>query len=189
MNLYKILKNRFAINLLKILYDNEFSLKKSRTMFLCQITKELNYQNIQHAQETTQSLKSAKLIAADENEDKEIVISLSNKGKNFIDQLDKLKKIIEEREKPKKAFKVEYDLTKLKKKILKKCASIDQKMSPIPLKILTKRLYPKYDHSEKSSTVSKYLKRLESLNLVKKIKKGNRVFYNLNESGKRASEN
>ncbi len=181
MQLHHLLKDRASINILKILYDNEFGESKKHTMHYSELCEKINV-----ASESIYNLFSSGLINADDGQTDKI-FSITQKGKQFIEQLDKLRDIMDGKKETPRAYQVQYSLTQLEQRILLLCSKMKSETGkPVQLKILTQEVYPYVDPASKSSSVSKYAKRLEELNLIKRIKESNRTMFEVTESGERA---
>jgi predicted transcriptional regulator len=132
------------------------------------------------------NLEEAELISAEQGGNGELVLSITQKGKDFIDQFDRLIAVMQGKKEEKKAFQVEYNLTPLEQRMLVMCAKIKSESGGIvPLKMLTQEVYPYKDPSAKTGSVSKYAKKLEELNLLERVKRNNRTFFDVTESGER----
>jgi predicted transcriptional regulator len=182
MQLHPLLKDRACINILKILYDNEVSAKKY-TMLYSEMKQKLL---VSEGGSTVSNLEEAELISAEQGGNGELVLSITQKGKDFIDQFDRLIAVMQGKKEEKKAFQVEYNLTPLEQRMLVMCAKIKSESGGIvPLKMLTQEVYPYKDPSAKTGSVSKYAKKLEELNLLERVKRNNRTFFDVTESGER----
>lgn len=182
MQLHPLLKDRACINILKILYDNELSAKKY-TMLYSEMKPMLS---VAESPLSLVNLEKAELLSAEKSDDGSLVLSITQKGKDFIDQFDKLIAVMQGRKEEKKAFQVEYNLTPMEQRILVMCAKIKSESGGIvPLKMLTQEVYPYKDPSAKTGSVSKYAKKLEELNLLGRMKRNNRTFFDVTESGER----
>ncbi|MBW2965311.1 hypothetical protein KY363_07680 [Candidatus Woesearchaeota archaeon] len=182
MQLYPLLKDRASINILKILYDNESSAKKY-TMGYSELKAKLA---VSEGLSTLDNLRAAELITSEGNGNGELVLSITQKGKDFIDAFDKLLAVMSGQKKEQHAYKVEYDLTVLEQRILVICSKIKSETgAAVALANLTQEVYPYKDPVRTSGTISKYAKKLEELNLLLRIRKNNRTFFDTTESGER----
>jgi predicted transcriptional regulator len=182
MHLHSILKDRAAVNTLKILYDAEHSEKK-HTMLLIELKDKLVAPETPF---TLQNLKESGLIALEQSGSDNIILSITKKGMCFVEQFDKLLDVFNNKKKEHKAFNVEYNLTDKEKRILFICSKINTETGKeASLSSLTEEVYPYQHPATKTSSVSKYAKRLEEINLLKRIKNNNRVFFEITDSGKR----
>jgi predicted transcriptional regulator len=181
MRLYTLLRDRASINILKILYDNEFGEAKKHTMQYSEMKGKLV---VGENGSTISNLEKAGLISAEQTG--ELVLSITKKGKEFVEQFDKLVEVMAGKKQEQKAYQVQYSLTPLEQRMLILCAKMKSESGGIvPLKTLTQEVYPYKDPGLKSGTVSKYAKKLEELNLLLRVKRNNRTFFDVTESGER----
>ena len=182
MKLYLILKDRSSINILKILYDNEVSSKKY-TMLYSDMKPKLA---VSEGSLTLVNLENVGLLSAEKSDDGSLVLSITQKGKDFIDSFDKLILVMQDKKKEKKAYHVEYGLTPMEQRILVMCSKMKSETGKVvALRMLTQEVYPYKDPSSKTGSVSKYAKKLEELNLLERVKNRNRIFFDITESGER----
>jgi len=167
--LYDILKNRAAVNILKQLSENEF--RKAYT------TPASDFRG---DEEAISLLSAEKLIY---NEDS--LLSISEKGKKFIEVFDNLVSVFNEKASEKKpSIAIEYGLSEFEKKIIFLLFRIQRETGEdVPLLFLTQELFPYEDAGRRKLRVSRELSKLEQLNLIKKIKKERNVFAQITESG------
>jgi len=166
MTLHPILKERKCINILKVLYDNEV-LNKKYSMGLSLILKRLS---ISDPSSALLLLAEKGLITTDEAEDEKI-LSITNKGKEFIEAFDHLVEVVEgKRQKPKSVF-VRYELTTQEKKILVLSYNISKEIGSdfISVKALVMEMFPHHDYNSRVGIVSKSINRLVDLNLIEKL--------------------
>jgi predicted transcriptional regulator len=183
MHLYSLLKDRASINILRILYDNEVVDKKSHTMTHSEVKAKLT---VSEMVDTLAKLQEVLLIASETNNGGERILSLTQKGKEFVEQFDKLRLVLDGKKQQQKAYEVKYGLTAMEQRILLMCAKIKSETRQlVPLQTLTQEVYPYQDVSKKSGSVSKYAKKLEELNLLKRVKMNNRMMLDVTESGER----
>lgn len=185
MALYDILANRPCIWILKQLYDQETAEKKVYTINLSKIGKiiGLNEKAVQFAI----ILSKNKLIHIDDIENDK-VICLTQKGKEFFKQFERLKIILEAETdfKQKRAVRIEYDLTDIEKKTLMMAYRMGKETGGlISVKDLTKEMHPYENYSRKAASVSKNINRLVKLNLMSKTKIMRENFVSLTDAGKR----
>ncbi|MBU0461698.1 MAG: hypothetical protein KJ574_03870, partial [Nanoarchaeota archaeon] len=150
MILYDILTDRTAVNMLKILYDQEHVAKTAHTMPFFRLNALLDHKL---SLQTVLRMEAGGLLTAEKVEDM-FIISLNTKGKDFIEQLDKLKSIIESQEKTKKeqSLKIEYDLSETDQKILVLCLKMEKEQGcPVSLESIANELYPRGGSSRKTS--------------------------------------
>ena len=182
MRLYPLLKDRASINILKILYDNEFGVDKKHTMQYSLLKSKLI---IKDSVSTLPNLIDAGLISTD-NGNSGVVLCITQRGKEFVEQFDKLVFIVNGKKQEQKAYQVKYELTALEQRILLLCSKIKSETGKsVDLKTLTQEVYPYKEPESKKSTVSKYAKKLEELNLIRKVKSNNRTFFDITESGEK----
>jgi DNA-binding MarR family transcriptional regulator len=185
MRLHTILQDRAGINILKVMHMNEYVDKKSHTMTYTQLRQKLGMAD---GIRTLRNLSGAGLIAK-ENVEEELVISLTGKGRRFLEQFDRLVSIYDGAKEEPPAFKVEYDLTELEKKILMSCYTLKTgNGGEIAMADLAKEVYPHKDPSKSKATLSKYLKKLEELNLIARVTKSNKVFLDTTPSGEKVAK-
>jgi len=183
MNLHKLLTDRPAINILKVLHDYEASNKNAYTMKLSDVCSRLNFGDIDSS---VLLLAENGLIGMD-TVSSEKILSISQKGKDFIkifDQLVELSK--KEKSEPQhKTVRLVYELTILEKKILVMAAKISKEigMNPVAVKTLTQELYPYEAYEKKVSTVSRYISKLEELKLVERRKEGRESYVTVTKTG------
>ena len=182
MALYEILANRGCIWVLKLLYDREITQKKAFTVPLSEIKRILGLKA--NSEYIVSVLAKDGLLHLDKVGN-DSIISLTQKGKEFFKQFDKLKTTIEAPKQVERKFaKIEYNLTDPEKKALILAYRIGKETGKdIPLKSLAQEMHP-YD-ANKNSVVYKHIGKLEKLNLMSKIKKGKVSYVSLTDSGKR----
>jgi len=185
--LFEVLKDRIGVNMLKILYDNEYVLKTSHTVPLYRINAALSntvtLSNILR-------MESISLLTAEKIEDT-FILSITTKGKKFIEQLSVLKLLIESEPKTttsRKYFTVEYEISEIGKKILLICHKIQETGKKVTINKLSKQLFPK-EKTKKVSYVTKQLKEIENLNLIKRDENSKTSEIKLTDSGKRVVKN
>jgi DNA-binding MarR family transcriptional regulator len=183
MQLYTLLKDRASINILKILYDNEFGASKKHTMQYSDMKAKLM---VGESGQTLDNLEQAGLVSAEHSDGGGMVLSLTKKGKDFVEQFDKLIEVMVGKKEEQKAYQVQYSLTPLEQRILIFCSKMKSESGVVvPLKSLAQEVYPYKDPTSKSGTVSKHAKKLEELNLLKRVRNNNRTFFDVTESGER----
>lgn len=177
-----ILSHRVAINILKLVYDHEVTHKNQYTLNLSTIKKILLL--IDAPASALMLLSSAELITTDAVGG-DVVLSITHKGKEFIESFDQLKEIYEGDEKPAAAPAIRYNLTLQEKKTLGALAKITS-LSTTPsasIKTLAR------DVRAKTSTLVRTLGKLEQLNLIKKEfkqhKRKKQLFVTLTDKGSR----
>jgi predicted transcriptional regulator len=185
MKLYTLLRDRASINVLKILCENEIS-DKNYTMQYGALKKKLS---VDERDNTLGNLEKAGLVASEKNDSGELVLSITQKGKDFVAVFDKLVEVMAGKKEEPKAYQVKYDLTWLEERMLVICSKIKAESGAlVGLQALTQEVYPYKDPTRTSGTISKYAKKLEELNLMTRVKKNNRTFFDVTESGERVVE-
>jgi len=183
MGLYHLLNERGCLNVLKELYDVEFVLKTSRTLKISELQKKIP--EFIKIDQSSLILEKEGLIAR-EVTDEDTILSITNKGKNFFEQFDKLKKTYEGEEVRKSTLRIEYDLTALERRILTICYKLQQEFGTIvPLRNLTQEVYPHRNPSNRIGAISKYVSKLVDLNLMEKVKTEQKSYAKVTESGER----
>jgi predicted transcriptional regulator len=187
MSLFEVLRDRAAINILKVLYDNSQQSKSKHTMLFTDIVKKIPFKVPTKA---IFILTKHKLIQSDILE-KEYIISLSSKGKEFIQILDELKEILVDKKEKKHNAHINYSLTESEKRILVMIKRISNEIGPnnITLKNLTIELFPHEVYEKKSRLVTRYITKLQQLKLVERSRKGRESAIKLTESGERTIKN
>jgi len=186
MELYDILANRQAINLLWLAYVREVIERKGYTTKFSEIKEDLKI--TKEILNPLGALDEAKLITYEYVEG-EYYISITEKGKKFIEGLSKLKDVfLDIKEKP-KLIKIDYELNEFEKKILVLAVMLakEQGTSLISIKNLCGEIYPTESHKEKSPTILRHIKKLEDLNLVSKYKTGRENYISVTQAGERIS--
>ncbi len=181
MRIYDLLTDKGAINILKLLYVQEVEKQGSFTMKLSQIKAELPFSF--ESKESLFKLVETRLIVLDEvPEDK--LLSITEKGKEFIGIFDQLKDVFEEKKRQESRISLKYELTPLERRILVICLKVSKEVGSkyVSLKSLSEEVYPK---NANSSAVSRYANRLCELNLLEKKKEGRNSYYRVTEQGKK----
>ncbi|MBI1969331.1 hypothetical protein HYS48_01440 [Candidatus Woesearchaeota archaeon] len=182
MALYDILKDREAVNMLKVLYDNEMG-RKSYSMPLGKILQEPPFQG-RVVGRSVELLERHDLIAMDLGEQKNLCIT--ERGKRFIQLIDGLREVLTEQQKPIKSVRIEYSLTQRERQLLTIIYQMGRELGEgyVGLRAITVELYPYEDYPRKSSLVSQYVGKLEKLHLVEKKKIGRNIFITVTARGK-----
>lgn len=171
--LFDILTNRLAVNILKGLSESEKKKEYST--------------NVNELMGSRENIEVAVVLLAAEGlvYKEEQLLSISEKGKRFIDAFDKLVGIIKnEQAETKENFEIKYDLTDFEKKVLFTLFRLNQETGEdVSLAALTEELFPYEDVDRRKLRISKELKKLEQLNLATKVRKERNVFAELTESG------
>lgn len=184
MRLRDILIDHVAINVLKFLYDMELKNNPYSTK-LSNIRQK--FTNFQSMEDSINNLKNFELINVDSLEDEQIV-SISAKGKHFMDIFDKLIQILEKKDvkKPIKSFQIKYNLTPKEKKIMIVLFKLSKEMGdkPVLVQDLTREIYPA-NGDKNTSTIKRYATKLAKLNLVEKTEIKNQQYLKLTPTGER----
>jgi DNA-binding MarR family transcriptional regulator len=184
MRMYSILSDRTSVNILKAMHDNEFVQKKSHTMTYSELRDKLL---LKQCVASLRNLSAAGFIAKQAVEE-ELVLSMTDKGKRFVEEFDKLVMIFNGVKQEQQAYNIHYELTDLENKILLNCFKLHSETgTEIALEDVAREAYPHKEPAKSKSTLSKYMKRLEQLHLVTRIPKPNRVFFDLTQSGERVA--
>jgi len=181
MALYDILKDRSTVNALKMLYEHAVIQKKGHTIKL----KDLNNQlpspiGLHHI-----TLLDKHDLIQQDTTDEDVILSISMKGREFIEAFDSLVELMHGKKEQKSNAKIEYHLTEVEKRILVMILRIGNEIGKdnVTLKQLTRELFPTEIYERKSATVSKQTKRLEDISLTKRTRKGREVIILLTEKG------
>jgi hypothetical protein len=188
MQLRDLLTDFAAVNILKLLYDRELKNNSIYSIKLSNIIKKfINFQNIDIS---INNLKRFELINIDSlKEDK--IISISAKGKHFMDIFDKLVQITEnkkltENKKNQKSFQIKYNLTPKEKKIMVVLFKLSKEIGdkPVLLQDLTREIYPA-NGDKNTPTIKRYTTKLAKLNLIEKLEIKSQQHLKLTPTGER----
>lgn len=169
--LYEILSNRNCVNLLKRLSEND----KNK-----QYSTKLTDIDVNDIYGTITVLKDHELVYLEDG-----LISISEKGKAFVDLIDQLKDIIEKKEERRESnVEIHYDLTDIEKRTLLLVLKLQQETGrPSSLASITREMFP-YEHiNRKKNNVSKQLKKLEELNLIERHKVNREAYFEMTFAG------
>ena len=187
MRLRDLLTDHVAINVLKFLYDMELK-NNSYSTRLSNIRQKLN--NFQNIDDSIDNLKNFELINVDFLENEQIV-SISAKGKHFMDIFDKLIQMTERKEEIKdekkiKSYQIKYNLTPKEKKIMVVLFKLSKEIGdkPVLVQDLTREIYPT-NGDKNTSTIKRYATKLAKLNLVEKTEIKNQQYLKLTPTGER----
>ncbi len=170
-----ILTNKTAVRVLKVIVENELTNRTYSMQF-----DELSLQFTKNVRDAILLLADHKLLLIDES-----AIAVTERGKEFIAHIDALKKLLEGKGSEKK-LRIIYDLSELEKKRLFILSKMEREEGvPIALKNLVQELYPYEDTVHKSTLLSRYVSKLESINLLAKEKSGRDILLTLTSIGKR----
>jgi len=188
MRLRDLLTDFAAINILKFLFDMESQNKSIYSIRLSKIKQK--FINLKNIENSIDILKKFELINLDFLEEDKI-ISISAKGKHFIDIFDKLVQITDKKNEVKnkklnKSFQIKYHLTPKEKKIMIVLFKLSKESGdkPISLTDLTREIHPTNTESQ-IQNISKYLSKLAKLNLVEKSKIKTQTLLKLTPTGER----
>ena len=188
MRLRDLLTDFAAINVLKFLFDME---SKNKSVYSINLSKiQQNFNNFKNIDNSINILEKLDLINVDSlKEDK--IISISAKGKHFIDIFDKLiqiteKKKLAENKHNNKSFQIKYHLTPKEKKIMVVVFKLSKELGdkPVSLQDLTRELHPTNTENHMHN-ISNYASKLAKLNLIDKTKIKMQVFLKLTPTGER----
>jgi len=181
MKLHHLLKDRDAVRILKMLYDEEVLKKGSYTMKISSARKKLGL--LLPPKNSVINLSDCGLVTTD-NVDGNLIMSITNKGKEFIESFDQLAEVFKGRKPEQKSIRVNYSLMQQEKRVLVMAyrISTESGMEFVPLKILVQELYP-YDQRGKTSVVSRYISKLEEIKLMERKKDGRVVLVSVTEQG------
>ncbi|MBI5398765.1 hypothetical protein HZB03_04845 [Candidatus Woesearchaeota archaeon] len=190
IRMYDILKERSAINILKVLYDHEFVQKAAHTISLAILCALLGVR-ANDMEKPLALLVRANMITKEYSGDaNRTILSLRNKGKRFVEQFDILRDIFVDKKEDQKFFQINYELTTFEKKLLALCYKMQlENATPVPLRSLALEAYPHQEPSKTTGTVSRYITKLAGLNLVKKEQQSDGLFVEVTESGEKVVKN
>jgi len=181
MSLYDLLTDRGAVNVLKVLYVQEVEKSGSYTMKLAEVKSEVGFSF--KTDESLSILSEIGLIVVDDGENDKL-LSITEKGKEFIGIFDQLKEVFDGKKKQESKIALKYELTPLERKILVFCLKIGKEVGSeyVSLKSLAEEVYPT---KANNSTVSRYANKLCELNLLDKKKEGRNSYYKVTDKGKK----
>lgn len=176
MSLYEILVNKPCIWVLKELYEAEVVNKKVYTIRASDLKK---YVGVPEPAKYIIILEKEGLVHVDDVS-KDVVVSLSQKGKDFFKLFDKMKVLVESKVKviEEPIARIEYGLNESEKKALFTVHKITQEVgNELPINALI------VDDPEQEAAYDK----LQKLNLIARIKnpKGKGMTITLTQSGKK----
>lgn len=182
MALYHLLRDRKAINILKLLYDNEIIKKK----FSLNLSKACEKLAIDEAEASILNLVEYNLVTTDALGDDK-VMSITNKGKEFIEAFDHMIEIIEGKRAKPKSVHVRYELTIHEKKVLVLTHKISNEIGSehVAVKALVMEMYPHHAHNTRIGIVSKNINRLEELNLIETTKQNETRYLRVTDKGEK----
>ena len=188
MRLRDLLTDFAAINVLKFLFDMESKNNSIYSTKLSNIQQKFN--NFKNIENSIDILKNCELINLDSLEEDKI-ISISAKGKHFIDNFDKLVQITEKKndlknKKINKSFQIKYHLTPKEKKIMIVLFKLSKELGDksVPLQDLTREIYPTNTESHLQN-IARYVSKLAKLNLIEKTKAKTQTLLKLTPTGER----
>lgn len=180
MKLHPLMQDRTAIRILKMLYDQEVASRGSYTMRLSAARKRMGLFFAPF--KSMDALSSYGLIGVD-SVDGDYIMSMTNKGKEFIELFDQIVELFAVRKDGQKKVRVRYELTSQEKRILVLTYRICKEVGNdfVPLKALVEELYPHQDN--KTSIASRYISKLEELRLMERRKEGRNTLVRVTEHG------
>ncbi|MBW2977981.1 hypothetical protein KY331_04000 [Candidatus Woesearchaeota archaeon] len=188
MRLRDLLADFAAINVLKFLFDMESKNKSIYSTKLSNIKQK--FINLENIENSIDILKKFELINLDSLEEDKI-ISISAKGKHFMDTFDKLVQITDKKnelknKKTKKSFQIKYHLTPKEKKIMIVLFKLSKESGdrPISLPDLTREIHPTNTENHMQN-ISSYASKLSKLNLIEKTKVKTQTLLKLTPTGER----
>ncbi len=177
--LYQLLTDAQAIRILKLLYDEEFVKKENYALNLSEIASRPGFNG--NLMLSIGSLDVAGLIQVDSlKEDK--VLSITPKGRKFIEIFDQLRAVLlqkKQEKKKEKRIQVKYELSSSEKKLIDVLKRVGKDGDPVEISELTIAMYPEKGHKKKRTSVLRFVSRLEKLNLVEKIERGDELLVKL----------
>lgn len=191
--LHEILSNRIAVNILKLLYEQEMSDKKTYVAKLSQLQSLLVLVDPPFV--AVELLRKAELITTETitgvqqvypeqqaipstSSYQDTILSITTKGKEFIESLDHLIEVYtgEMPQKNRKRFFISLELSRDEKRLLLAlCKLVRQGGVNRPtMKLLTQAVFPSQPVAKKLGLVERLVNKLEQLNMLhqKKDKKG-----------------
>jgi len=188
MRLRDLLTDFAAINILKFLYDMELKNTSIYSTKLSNIQQKFNY--FKNIDNSINILKNFELINLDLLKEDQI-ISISAKGKDFMDIFDKLAQITNKKNEPQnkkmnKSFQIKYHLTPKEKKIMVVIFKLSKELGDKPVSFydLTREIHPTNTENY-IQNVLRYTSKLAKLNLVDKIKEKTQIMVKLTPTGER----
>lgn len=182
MRLYELLQDRAAINVLKTLYDREVEQRSYSTNMA---TLQQRFSGFGSIPAATQRLLSAGLVGADEvNGD--AVVSITAKGKRFIEIFDQLSAALNGRPKPSNGMALRYELIPLEQQVLATAAQLlEQRGKPPSLHAIARSLFPQEIPAKQIPGVKRCVMQLEKLGLAQTDQVGRNVFLRVTENGRK----
>jgi hypothetical protein len=184
MKLRDLLKDATSINILKYLSSKEAKEGFAFSTRISFLTKEFHFSSTESITKSILNLNQASLINLDDSE-KDNIISISSKGKQFIDIFDKLISLFENKEKQ-SSYKIRYELTKDESRILVILYKLTKELfdRPVSLENLSREVSP-LDSKSKEPQLIKVLSSLDSLNLIEFINLKQEDYLKLTPTGER----
>lgn len=188
MGLFHFLTSRDAVNLLKFLYQKEVIEKASYTYKLSIARKETGRA---FGSDVINILRKDELVTTDDVEG-ETILSITAKGKEIIEVFDQLVEVYrgDIPQIHQAGVRVRYELTKNEKRVLLLATKIakENNLVYIPLRTLTQEMFPQATPSKKLSLVSRYVNKLEELNLVHRKREEKKSFVAVTDQGYKTIE-
>lgn len=188
MGLHHFLTSRDAVNLLKFLYQKEVIEKASYSYKLSDARKETD---LTLGSDVISVLQDDELVTTDDVEG-ETFLSITAKGKEIIEVFDQLVEVYrgDLPQMRQAGVRVRYELTKNEKRVLLLATKIAKENNLVytPLRTLTQEMFPQASPSKKLSLVSRYVTKLEELNLVHRKREEKKSFIAVTDQGYKAIE-
>ena len=184
MKLHHLLQDRTSVRILKMLYDQEAA-KKGYAMRLSYARNRLGM--LLSPGSSVELLAKHGLVGID-HVGNDMIMSITDKGKEFIEIFDQLIELFDGKNKAVQAEKVRvrYELTMQEKRIIVLCYKISREIGRefVALKTLVEELYPNLpNQANRTSTVSRYVSKLEELRLMERKKEGRNSYVKVTEKG------
>ena len=185
MRLYELLQDRAAINVLKALYDTEV---EQRSYSINMAVLQQRFSAFGSIPAATQRLLSTGLVGADEvNGD--VVVSITARGKRFIEIFDQLSAALNGRPKPPNGMALQYELVPIERQMLALAERIPQQNGKrASLHTIAKELYPQEIPAKKIALLKRHADQLQQLGLAQCSQVARNFFVTVTENGRRALE-
>ncbi|MBI2146860.1 hypothetical protein HYU19_00100 [Candidatus Woesearchaeota archaeon] len=185
MALRELLQDRAAINILKMAYDRERQDKeKSYTITLQDAMKKLGL--LFQPDASIRQLAAAEFIAA-ETVEGTTYISITNRGRAFIEVFDQLVEAYQKAAPPpaKPRIKIKYNLTDHERKLLLAATRLrnDSGQEFVPLASVVKEIFPDHDPRRKMSAAVQQVLKLEELQFMERKKQDKKALVKVTEKG------
>ncbi len=182
MKLYTLLKDRASINILKILSETETVEKKYSISY----DEVLDRLAVSERDDTLLNLQAGGLVSAEQSENNGMVLSITQKGKDFVSHFDKLIEVMNGKKQEARAYQVKYDLAEMEKKILLISKNVFAETGElVELNSLAAEIYPMQDITGKVDEVSENARRLEEMNLLERLEAEDATYFDVTDTGSR----